>query len=133
MLKDPGFCWLGNDYDKCKRTQGPDREGMDKYAGALDKLLQVVGYGLPRHTPIKDTLRASHAKHGIAGEPGSYHWADEAAQKLTMMVKHLHNDAKSKRRYITSDGDAVHGMRMKMEKNTLRSACRRTVKCLMTA
>ena len=65
-LKDAGFSWMGNDYDKSKRTQGPDREGLQTYAVALEKLMQVVNGGIPRHTPIKLTLAALHDKYGIA-------------------------------------------------------------------
>lgn len=99
-LKQPGFSWAGDDYEKTRRSQGPDRDGLKLYAKPLAGLLKVAPSCYPRHLPLRDVLVLMQDKHMILDpkvlvKPG---WADKGADKWSIMMKHLLDESKLKKR-----------------------------------
>ena len=99
-LKQPGFSWAGDDYEKARRSQGPDRDGLKLYAKPLAGLLKVAPSCYPRHLPLRDVLLLMQSKHMILDpkvvvKPG---WADKGADKWSIMMKHLLDESKLKKR-----------------------------------
>jgi hypothetical protein len=99
-LKKPGFSWAGEDYEKARRSQGPDRDGLKLYAKALAGLLKVAPSCYPRHLPLRDTLLLMQGNHmildpSVVVKPG---WADKGADKWGIMMKHLLDESKLKKR-----------------------------------
>ena len=108
-LKKPGFSWTGDDYEKTRRGQGPDRNGLKLYAKGLTGLFKVAPSCYPRHSPLRDTLTLLHHKHNILDpsvvvKPG---WADKGADKWSIMMKHLLDESKSKKRTGHEELDAL--------------------------
>ena len=88
-LKDSGFNWLGEDYEKTKRSQGPDRQGLKVYAAPLAKLIRLAPSGFPRHVSLRNALKALDSKHKIKPNGSGSNWADTAAFQWGVMAKHL--------------------------------------------
>ena len=86
--KKPGFRWDGQEYGKERKSQGPDRSGLNKHAEPLMGLLEVAGGCHPRHVAVRNTLELLDAKHDIRPAKCTAHWADAAAGKWTVMAKH---------------------------------------------
>ena len=84
----PGFRWDGQEYGKERKSQGPDRSGLNKHAEPLMGLLEVAGGCHPRHVAVRNTLELLDAKHDIRPAKCTAHWADAAAGKWTVMAKH---------------------------------------------
>ena len=94
-LKNCGFDWTGADYQKVRRSQGPDRDGLSKYAGGLSPLADLVPSGFPRHTTMKRALKMLDSIIPIKPEKACPAWADAAADKWCLMLKHLWEENKS--------------------------------------
>ena len=94
-LKNCGFDWTGADYQKVRRSQGPDRDGLSKYAGGLSPLADLVPSGFPRHTTMKRVLQMLDSIIPIKPEKACPAWADAAADKWCLMLKHLWDESKS--------------------------------------
>ena len=89
-LKNCGFDWTGDDYEKHKRSQGPDREGLKLHANHWACLLQLAPACYPRHTPLKEAVQKLQLVHNILGDkPLKIGWEDRAAGQWSLMMEHV--------------------------------------------
>ena len=52
-----GFSWGGEDYAKVRRSQGPDRAGLELHSKLLEVMFRHCPKGFPAHNPLKRVLK----------------------------------------------------------------------------
>ena len=94
-LRKAPFDWHVAAYGKQRRSQGPDREGLEHYHALLDIVLDHAPTALPGQVPLRrcwmeldrkfDLMPQDLKEKRISPET----WADEAATAIKLMCKHL--------------------------------------------
>ena len=82
-------------YSKRRRTQGPDRQGLESYAVLLSIILAHAPGGLPSLVRLREVWIYLHSKFGImakdlvkAGKSPQV-WANECGDMIRLMLVHL--------------------------------------------
>jgi len=115
-LKTAPWDWEVARYGKTRRSQGPDRQGLEAY----DKLLQVILLAAPTGHPPLYRLREVwvwlHKEHNIMasdiqkrGMPVS-DWASQSADNIRLMCKHLLDLRASRTTFLSPTLAALVGM-----------------------
>ena len=65
-LKRPGFDWGIAHYQKCRRSQGPGREGLIKYLPVLEPVCRQARRGLPSQGELRSVWRHLDSLHHIS-------------------------------------------------------------------
>ena len=107
-LKVPPFSdWECSLYAKSRRVQGPDRAGLETYHTLIKSVLLVCPSGRPSHVRLRETWLFLNKKHaimhrdllGLGKDPTS--WADEVADRLKLMLRHVLDLAQSRSSFVT--------------------------------
>jgi hypothetical protein len=115
-LKTAPWDWEVAGYGKTRRSQGPDRQGLEAY----EKLLQVIRLAAPTGHPPLYRLREVwvwlHKEHNIMasdiqkrGMPVS-DWASQSADNIRLMCKHLLDLRASRTTFLSPTLAALVGM-----------------------
>ena len=105
QLKNPGFDWELGSYAKSRRSQSPDRLGLEKYAPLLSCVLTVAPGGYPNHTALRDVIIGLNAEHGIrspttANTKTVLDWANDVADIVRLALKHIVDLKRSNTPYL---------------------------------
>ena len=97
-LRDPGFDFEVACYAKCRRSQGPDRDGLAKYSSLLRCVLAEARRGLPGLIDLKTVWKVINEKYGVMASSSMCQdlWAYEAATNIRLMCRHLGDIKRSK-------------------------------------
>lgn len=95
VLKTPPFDWEVAGYGKTRRSQGPDRDGLEAYEQLLRVILRAAPSGHPSLGRLRSVWMWLHGKYGLMapdiqskGVP-LCDWAAQAADTVRLMCKHL--------------------------------------------
>ena len=89
------FDWEVSQYDKHRRSQGPDRAGLEMYKPLLLIILKHCPRGRPAFVQIRDIWLALLEKFDIMDRSLSARrlspdvWATDAANRIRIMLKHV--------------------------------------------
>ena len=95
-------------YGKTRRSQGPDREGLQFYAPLLMAILTVAPTGYPSLVLLRETWLELQRKFQIMG-PGTHvhrdpsEWATIAADRIRLCLKHVVDLKKSATTFMPSE------------------------------
>ena len=99
LLRQAPWDWEVSKYSKCKRTQSADRAGLGVYKGLLAILLRLAPRCFPPHRVLRSAWIELHSEYGIKHTALSSMsvstWADEVANTIRVMMKHLLDLARS--------------------------------------
>ena len=102
-LKQPSCDFGFEDYGK-KRSQGPDREGLLKYAVLLELILSLCPRGLPMKSLVMITLSELDRKHNVRTEltkqQKEQDWLDKTSDRICTAARHVRDLAKSRTTYL---------------------------------
>ena len=91
QLRDCGWDWSLIAYSKSRRGQGPDLEGLQKYAKILCIILRHAPRGLPPLVSLRQVWSLLDQEHAIKPHDGVSRatWADDVGNRIRVMLKHL--------------------------------------------
>ena len=97
MLKKLAWDWEFLEYGKSRRSQGPDREGLEYYFEVLQAVLKFAPKGFPSLALLKLVWTQLNEKHNVMAEEvkakykqkGIDLWASDACDKLRVMCSHV--------------------------------------------
>ena len=94
-------------YEKTKRTQGPDRDGLVEYYPVLSIILQFAPRGLPQKSLLEIVIVNLQNLYGIMAEAsqatykGHYEdWVDKVTSKICIACRHVRDLAMSGTTYV---------------------------------
>ena len=104
-VKTPGFDWEVNSYLKTKRSQAPDREGLQRSAPLLEVTLAFCPHGYPKHGLLRDVLAGLDVSYNIRSPQvptfkSRSDWANDAADAIRLATKHVVDLKKSGTTYL---------------------------------
>jgi len=92
--KSPGFDWELAAYLKTKRSQAPDRVGLERYGLLLQTILPFCPRGFPNHGLLRDVLISLDTAHNIRSpqvlpQKSRMEWANDVADAIRLATKHV--------------------------------------------
>ena len=103
-LRSLPWDWELAQYSKCRRSQAPDRRGLQYYSDLLLVLVKHAPKCLPPHKSIQVTWVELQARYGIKNSSLSTQsvatWADQAADAVRVALKHVLDLARSKTSFM---------------------------------
>ena len=96
--------WEFEAYNKSRRSQGPDREGLEHYSKLLGTILYIAPHGFPGHQQLKATWEQLQEDYKIMGKDVKApidKWSSQCADKVRLCCKHIVDLKKSDSPYMT--------------------------------
>ena len=92
-LREPGFKWTGDDYNRSGRNQSVDKPGLLRYEKALVPLLMAAPSGFPTQSSLRDVFIVADSRHSILVQDarGRHFHANNAADIFRKMCKDVYN------------------------------------------
>ena len=96
-VKDLQWDWEFSQYARRKRTQAPDRLGLEKYQEFLKTVLRVAPGGLPSLRRLRDVFMYLDQHHCIMAadlrelDKDPKVWANDCGDRVRMMLRHIRN------------------------------------------
>ena len=108
-VKDLQWDWEFSQYAKTRRSQAPDRLGLEKYQEFLKTVLRVAPGGLPSQVRLREVFMRLDQHHCIMAadlrelnkEPRV--WANDCCDRVRIMLRHI-RDLKLSRSTFLSAG-----------------------------
>ena len=115
MLKKLAWDWDFLEYGKSRRSQGPDREGLEYYFEVLQAVLKFAPKGFPSLALLKLVWTQLNEKHNVMAEEvkakykqkGIDSWASDACDKLRVMCSHVVDLKKSGTTFLSPKLEAL--------------------------
>ena len=104
--KDCPWDWEMGEYSKTKRSQGPDRDGLVRYAGLLKVVIQFDPYCFPSHVLLREVWSNLDAAWSIkcpllkASGKSTFDWSIECADVVRRACKHVVEIKRSKTTFL---------------------------------
>jgi hypothetical protein len=106
ILKKPPCDFEFEEYGKTRRTQGPDRDGLEFYEPVLSKMLKFAARSSPKKALIKIVWLQLEEDHKIKSKRYECktidEWADMCVDRVSTATYHLRNLALSRTIYVTA-------------------------------
>ena len=104
-IKDNTFDWEMGAYAKTRRSQSPDRAGLEKYAPLLSTILSFAPGGFPNHGLLRDVLISLDSTYIIRSKDvpatkSRMDWANDVADTIRLATRHIVDLKKSGTSYL---------------------------------
>ena len=106
-LKDLGWDWELSNYAKLKRSQAPDRAGLESYAELMLVVLKHAPRGFPNHMLLRDVWLELDKQYNIRDSriPATTRqldWANNCAEAVRTASRHVVDLRRSRTRFLSS-------------------------------
>ena len=132
-LKDLKWDFEMSRYNKPKRSQAPDRQGLITYYTLLSTILSYSPSGFPNFTSLKDVILQLNAKYrvrspDVLASKSDACWAEDCANSMRVALKHVVDLKRSRTQFLVPALMRPMFMRSALrgpdQKPEIREACR---------
>ena len=109
-LKDLEWDWEIRRYSKTRRSQAPDRRGLEVYSPLLQVILSFSPSGFPNHTILRDVWLELEDQYGVRDKSCTLRladWANLSADAVRRATKHVVDLRRSGTQFLTPSVQAL--------------------------